>query len=194
MRQGTHWRELYHSDRDLYDLCFWRTAEIYPALDNPEASPAAVDVIFSSRGATLTLGLIDQEAVNLFAYGHCAFLALKMHDLSGLPLMLFTNPKGTDGWSGHAAVKLAEDAYLDIEGEVSLELINQRYSMEAIPQEVSREDFVAAVYRRGEDPYSELGALELRFLAHFAELVLAQAAVPLLSQKPSKLKRFLTGV
>lgn len=187
---ATHWKSLYYSDREFYDLCYWRAAEYYAnEYEELEDSPPALEVVYGSRLSSLTLDQIDGEASSLFGWGYCGYLALELHDLTGLPLVLFTSPD-TDlriGWSGHAAVALPDGSFLDIEGVVSADEIHSRYrfSEPIAPSFPDRTDYCRTMFRNegtGEvNPYRDLDPLEIRLLRHFAELVARRAGVDLIS-------------
>lgn len=181
---ATHWKSLYYSDREFYDLCYWRAAEYYAnEYEELEDSPAGIEVVYGSRMAVLTLGQIDGEANSLFGWGYCGYLALELHELTGLPLALFTSPKDetATGWSGHAAVALPDGNFLDIEGAVTAAEINScyRFSEPVAPSFPDRESYLELMFgaERVGNPYSELDPLEVRLLRHFAELVARRAGV-----------------
>jgi len=179
--RGTHWKSLYHTDRELYDLCYWRAAEIYAdEYDDLERSPAALEVVYGSRISALTLELIDSEAISLFAWGCCGYLALAIHELTGYPLALFTNLDGDEsrGWHGHAAVMLPDGRFLDIQGVATAAGINERYrfktTVEPTFPELDEYRGIMFTAEEAKNPYGTLEPLELRLLRHFAELVLKE--------------------
>lgn len=184
---ATHWKSLYYSDREFYDLCYWRAAEYYAnEYEELEDSPAGLEVVYGSRMAVLTLDQIDGEASSLFGWGYCGYLALELHDLTGLPLALFTSTRDEtqSGWSGHAAVALPDGSFLDIEGVVTAAEINDRYSFPepTSPSFPDREGYIEIMFGNGEkkqDPYRDLDPLEIRLLRHFAELVARRGGVEL---------------
>jgi len=186
----THWKSLYAIDREFYELCYQRTAEVYPrkhAVD-PEEGPAALIANYNSQ-AMLTLNQIDGEAVNAFAWGSCGYFALELHRLTGLPLALFTVYDNEWGWSGHAAVALPDGSFLDIMGVATAAEINARYSFENIHGSVEtiqatfpgRDAYCETMFRNegsgAQNPYAVLEPLEIRLLQHFAELVLQKSGV-----------------
>lgn len=64
----------------------------------------------------------------VYRSGFCAFLALALHELTGLPIAVFTIPgTGPEGWLGHVALQTGEDEYLDIAGFSTAEQINENY-------------------------------------------------------------------
>ena len=187
---ATHWKSLYYSDRELYDLCYWRAAEYYAdEYEELEDSPAGIEVVYGSRLAVLTLNQIDGEAINLFGWGYCGYLALELHELTGLPLALFTSPRDEtqSGWSGHAAVALPDGSFLDIEGVVTAAEINERYgfSERIEPTFPDRTEYCRTMFRNEGavelNPYRDLDRLEVRLLRHFAELVARRGDIELAS-------------
>ena len=183
-KRGTHWNSLYYSDREFYDLCYWRAATYYAdEYEELEDSPAGLEVVYGSRMSSLTLDFIDAEAVQLFAWGYCGYLAQALHELTGLRLALFTKPNGENdrGWHGHAAVQLPDGKFLDIEGIVSAGEINRRYSFKEPIEPTFSEpaEFAEIMFQNPAEPYQDLDELELRLLRHFAELVLKEYKVEL---------------
>lgn len=181
---ATHWKSLYYSDREFYDLCYWRAAEYYASEhEELEDSPAGLEVVYGSRMAVLTLGQIDGEASSLFGWGYCGYLALAVHDLTGVPFALFTSRRDDteSGWSGHAAVALPDGSFLDIEGVVSAAEISSRYRFpEPVePTFPDRETYLGIMFGQDHvaDPYYSLDPLEIRLLRHFAELVARRAGI-----------------
>lgn len=182
---ATHWKSLYYSDREFYDLCYWRAAEYYAnEYEELEDSPAGLEVVYGSRMAVLTLDQIDGEAISLFGWGYCGYLALALHELTGLPFAVFTSPKDetATGWSGHAAVALPDGNFLDIEGVATTAEINARYSFAepvepSFPDRVTYLETMFGLEEMVEDPYKHLDALEVRLLRHFAELLVRQAGI-----------------
>jgi len=182
--RGTHWKSLYYSDREFYDLCYWRAATYYAdEYEDLEKSPAALEVVYGSRMSSLTLDFIDSEAVQLFSWGYCGYLAQVLHELTGFQLALFTKPSGENetGWQGHAAVQLPDGQFLDIEGIVSAGEINSRYRFKEPVEPTFPEPaaYAELMFADGSNPYSELDELELRLLRHFAELVVKEYKVEL---------------
>jgi len=184
--RGTHWKSLYYSDREFYELCYWRAATYYAdEYEDLEKSPAALEVVYGSRMSSLTLDFIDGEAVSLFGWGYCGFLALALHELTGYRLALFTNPEDADerGWHGHAAVVLPDGSFLDIEGVTTVTEINERYDFKepVEPTFPALDEYRTVMFgaEKAANPYGELDALELRLLRHFAELVVRQYKVEL---------------
>jgi len=179
--RGTHWKSLYRTDREFYELCYWRAVEVYGnEYDYPEDGPAEIEVVFGSRMSTLTLDLIDGEAISLFSWGYCGYLALALHELTGHPLALFTNPQRSleRGWSGHAAVMLPDGSFLDIEGVATAAEINRRYGFKepVEPTIPELDEYLVTMFDKEDvgNPYRALDPLELRLLRHFAELVVRQ--------------------
>jgi len=64
----------------------------------------------------------------VYRSGYCAFLALAMHEITGLPLAVFTIPGSSkEEWFGHVTLKTGEDEYLDIAGFATEQQINDNY-------------------------------------------------------------------
>lgn len=184
--RGTHWKSLYYSDQEFYELCYWRAAEVYgDEYEDIEKSPAALEVVYGSRMSSLTLDFIDAEAVQLFAWGYCGYLALAIHELTNLPLALFTNTEDATerGWHGHAAVVLPDGSFLDIEGVTTAAEINERYGLKETvePTFPGPDEYRTTMFgaEKAANPYRILDELELRLLRHFAELVVKEYKIEL---------------
>lgn len=64
----------------------------------------------------------------LYRNGYCAFLALALHEITDLPLAVFTIPgTGLDNWLGHVALCTGPDEYLDVTGFSTAAEINEAY-------------------------------------------------------------------
>lgn len=204
-----HWKSLYATDREFYELCYQRTAEVYPRKHaaEPEAGPAALIADYNFQ-AMLTLNQIDGEAINAFAWGSCGYFALELHRLSGLPLALFTTGDDEWGWSGHAAVALPDGNFLDITGVATGAEINARYSFVDdydLPEPIQatfpeRDTYCETMFRSegsgAQNPYADLEPLEIRLLQHFAELVLQKNGIGIpgaAQENSSRLELTVTG-
>lgn len=70
----------------------------------------------------------DDEVEFVYRSGHCAFLALAIHEMTGLNFAVFTLPHSTkNSWSGHVAIETGPDEYLDICGTSTEADINRVY-------------------------------------------------------------------
>ena len=190
--RGHHWR--YATNPRLRELA---EAEAYrydmEMMDAELEHDGTISAVFGSRAVTLTLGLIDSEADSLFAFGHCAILAWEIHVKTGLPLAVFTSSKATpDRWSGHVAISLGDDRFLDIQGVTSSSSIYRRYSRFGDYSDfelMSDQDFKSRIVDPAnyDDPKQYLCELEQLLLDHFADLVIEEnreaieAAVALLT-------------
>lgn len=61
-----------------------------------------------------------------FTRGKCAYLAYRLHKLTGLPFAVWTDPT-TERWTGHVAIALPNGNFLDFDGVVSNGDIQRRY-------------------------------------------------------------------
>lgn len=183
---ATHWKSLYQTDRELYQLCYERTVEGYGSFyENPEDAPARLYFALGPMEAELTLGEVDDEARNIFGWGGCSFFAMALHKHTGLPLALFTSPeaRGADWteWEGHVALALPDGNFLDINGVVNADEINARYrfSEPVVPTLHDWESYLETQFgtRDVSNPYRILDPLEVRMLQHFAELVVEQSGI-----------------
>lgn len=175
--RGTHWKHLYRTNRNFYDLAWYRAGYCYPEYDDPEDAPAEIECVFGSRLASLTLRVVDSEAESLYGWGYCTLLALALHERTGAPLVLFTtaNPEPGD-WSGHAAVEISEGLYLDIEGVQTAEKITTKYRMKNVtPHRVSQEEFceIVASGEHVANPMSFVDELEQLITYDFAEYLVS---------------------
>jgi hypothetical protein len=174
--RGYHWR--YAKNARLRELAEWEAYKCYPEMMDAEREhDGTIEVVFGSQGAALTLGVIDAEASVLFSHGHCAILAWEIHVKTGLPLAVFTSENDRLGWSGHVALQLAEDTFLDIEGVETLEAIKRRYP--SIKQEhelLSDDEFKKLIVdeKDWENPKQYLCELEQLVLTEFVDLVIEE--------------------
>lgn len=178
--RGVHWRTYRDSNPELFQLALERAEEVYPeVVDVYRDTPPTIECVFGTRVTSLTLQLVDAEAVNLYGWGYCTLLALAMHDLSDAPLVLFTRDQTETQWKGHAAVKIREDAYLDITGVRTAESIRNEYRLNSNPEEVTRDQFCSRV-ASGEhesDPMRFVDRLEQLITVDFAGFLLKNAGV-----------------
>lgn len=173
--RGYHWKHA--TNLRLRELARDSAYNYYPEMEYAEDDhDGTVDVCFGSQGATITLGLIDDEAVQLFGYGHCAILAWELSQLTGLPLAVFTAPAtdGDEGWSGHVALFLGYDQFLDIHGVNSAAEIAREYrqldgTYELMGEAAFKELIVDQDYL--EDPKQYLLELEQLVLLDFVALM-----------------------
>lgn len=174
--RGTHWREYYTRNRELYNLAWRNAAECADPWveDVEEESDGTLNLIYGSRGATITLELVDSEAVGLFGYGYCTLLALAIHRKTGFPLALFTTKYENGSWSGHATVQLPDGSHLDIQGVRSTEDIQREYNFTVNPTIHTIEQFcnIIASGEHAENPMSFVDRLEQLVTEDFADLLI----------------------
>lgn len=104
---------------------------------------------FGSSEVTIPYREISPGVSYLYRSGFCAFLALAIHEMTDLPLAVFTIPgTGLNNWLGHVTVKTGEDEYLDIAGFCTEQQINENYG-----------------YGEGTDS----GELSLKIVNHFSD-------------------------
>lgn len=116
------WRRL-PSDSELHKLALDRICwanmdmtldDIY---DSSSRSIQELDLSFGSMGVTARYGEIDGEVMSAYAHGACALIAYALHKEHGLPLVVWTDEGDRPtNWSGHVAVRVGDDAFLDIRG------------------------------------------------------------------------------
>lgn len=169
-RNGMHWQEA--SNPRLRQLAEERAWEV--AMPHEEESgefDGTIEVYFGSTSAELSLRDINGAAESIFGFGYCVLLAWAIHERTGLPLALFTSGNKEDGWSGHAAIQLDEETFLDITGKTTAASIQRRYSGTAAAQIVSPEEFLTITFdeEHRSDPLGFLGELERLVTEDFAE-------------------------
>jgi len=178
MDRGIHWSNA--KNPRLRELALNRILEedYDMSIDDAYKSRnAPIGVVFGSRPAILTLRLIDDEAKGLFGRGHCALLALSMHDKTDLPFAVFTEPEDDsyqDGWTGHAALLVDDDHILDIDGIHPIADVARKFSnLDGSFTVMDREQFVNTVVEQEEraDPYGFIDELEQLVLDDFAEFI-----------------------
>jgi len=187
--RGTHWRNA--KNPRLRELAMWEAYKYDPNSEDIERdSDGTITVCFGSTGAELTLRVIDSEAIGIFGFGHCAILAWELHKVTGLPLAVFDSKHESPyaGWSGHVALRLAPDLFLDIEGVMSKRDIHERYrnALQEEPRVLDDEAFLDLMVpeENREDPKQYLCELEQLVLEDFVDFLrekhaekLANAAV-----------------
>lgn len=182
----THWKSLYETDREFYELCYQQTADFYGnRYPDPEDAPAQIYVAFGYLDALLTLDQVDDEAIRLFGSGCCSFFAIALQELTGLPFAVFTSPEAQDDgwerWTGHAAVALPDGNFLDIYGAVSADEISSRYrfSEPVAPTILGWDGYLELQFGSKDvsDPFRSFDPLQLRIIRHFAGLVASNAGV-----------------
>ena len=81
-----------------------------------------------SQGNEACLNIKDHKTIDFFKKGACIALAYKIAEKTDAPIAVFANADSTENfWQGHAAVKIGEDKYLDIEGFSSRQGIKNEY-------------------------------------------------------------------
>lgn len=183
--RGAHWRTYEKTNPELFRLALERAEEVYPeAVDLCRDTPAAIECVFGTRKVALTLQRVDSQAVNLYGWGYCTLFSLASHDLSGYPLVLFTRNQDQSQWKGHAALKIDDDAYLDITGVRTAGSIRQEYRLDVEPVTITREQFCSAVAsgEHEQNPMSFVDKLEQLVTKDFAQLVLKEAGVCLYTE------------
>lgn len=73
----------------------------------------------------------DPETVKVFTRGACGYLAYALREKTGLPVTIFTSDTTASYWSGHVALKLDDDRYLDVNGVNSLADIQNEFGKDA---------------------------------------------------------------
>lgn len=184
------WRSL-PSDSRLHDLIFYRVAEANPEMGMEELYESRgrfvkeFDIYIGSQSATIQYGLIDSEVMTLFAHGACALLAYALHRVTGLPIVLWSNPDKDASWSGHAALLVGPETVLDVRGVHSFDEVTSYYegygSGVSVPQTVSLDVFLKTVASSEEyqqDPLSFVDELEQLLIMDFAERLVEEHKIP----------------
>ena len=176
--RGARWQDYRTVNPELYDLALWRAAEFAdPWVEDIEReSDGTIEVVFGSRGANITLGVVDSEAINLYGYGFCTLLALTIHRKTGLPLVLFTTKYENNSWSGHATVQLPDGTLLDIQGVRTVKEIQEEYRFTVGPTVHTLEQFceIIATDEHVADPMSFVDRLEQLITEEFANLLIKE--------------------
>lgn len=169
-----HWKNI--ENPEFRNLALWSAYEDDPEMEWAEDDhDGTITVVFGSSPANITLRLIDWEVESLFTHGHCAALALVLHQKTGLPFIVFTSDNATPGdWSGHVALLLEDGQVLDITGIRSVGSVTADFRITTAPVIMTAEEFVNTVvdedYR--EDPLSYIGDLERFVLNDFADFII----------------------
>lgn len=184
------WRSL-PSDSRLHNLIFYRVAEANPEMGMDELYESRsrlvkeFDIYVGSQSATIQYGVIDSEVMTLFAHGACALLAYALHRVTGLPIVLWSNPDKDASWSGHAALLIAPETVLDVRGVHSFDEVASYYqeigSSFSEPQTVSLDAFlktVASSEKYQKDPLSFVDELEQLLIMDFAERLVEEHKIP----------------
>jgi hypothetical protein len=131
-----------------------------------------VDVVYN-RNATVAFDYTAECNWQTFTKGACGFLAYELHKRTGFPLAVLTDDPDAKGWSGHVAVRIGDDAYLDISGVSSLDslvashrLNRKKHTVEHITDEAIYKDRMKV--KATDDIYKNLGELELAVLDRIA--------------------------
>lgn len=136
---------------------------------------------FGQSEVTFPYREISPGVSYVYRSGYCAFLALAMHEITGLPLAVFTIPgSGPEEWFGHVAIKTGEDEYLDIAGFSTAQQINDNYGYGnrhfpdlklTIAENVSEVPEIFHETIRS-DPWTMFGELEKLVTFDYAEQIL----------------------
>lgn len=167
------------TDSRLRNLAEDRAMEIYPELDDVWSEhDGSIECIFVSTGAEIYLGdPYSGQTQNIFLYGHCAMLAYAIHERTGLPFAVMdTIGKDGYGWSGHIAIKVSDDAFLDIRGlNTAEELTHGFHSPMTAPVEMGKDEFLQKIVDEAvrDNPIDGmLDELEALIVWHFADLLI----------------------
>lgn len=105
-----------------------RLAELADANMDQFGDDGWLTLQFGQSEVTFPYREISPGVSFVYRSGYCAFLALAMHEITGLPLAVFTIPgTGMDNWLGHVTLQTGEDEYLDIAGFSTEQQINDNY-------------------------------------------------------------------
>lgn len=86
----------------------------YP--ENLENGLIAVE--FNDIHQNIQLRLVNEDVKDTFRRGSCTLLAYSLHEITGLPLVMFNHPRAENGggWEGHAGVQVKPGVILEIGG------------------------------------------------------------------------------
>lgn len=74
--------------------------------------------VYYTGNQEITLDYNSFSSNHTFSKGACGYLAARIHQATGYPMVVYTEKDGSDLWSGHIAIKIPEEeeTYLDITG------------------------------------------------------------------------------
>lgn len=89
---------------------------------------------FTWSGVTITLGQIDDAAVEAFTEGDCHVFATAMRNLTGFDILAVCalDDNGEPSCQEHFVVRVADDLVADIEGVVPAEQLLHRWKLRAL--------------------------------------------------------------
>lgn len=169
-RNGVHWQNATNPRlRQLAEERAWEVA--MPHEEESGEFNGTIEVYFGSTSAELMLRDVDGGAESIFSHGYCVLLAWAIHERTGLPLALFTSTNEDSDWTGHAAIQLDEDTFLDITGKSTAENILKRFPRTNPVQVVSPEEFINITVDEANqaDPLGFLEELERLITEDFAD-------------------------
>lgn len=169
-----HWKHI--QNPEFRNLAMWSAYDDDPSMEYAEDDhDGTITVVFGSSPANVTLRLIDWEVISLFTHGHCAALALVLHEKTGLPFIVFTSDTAAAGdWSGHVGLFTDDGQVLDITGVRTIESVNTDFRITAEPTVMTLAEAVNTIvdpdYR--DNPLTYLNDLERFVLNDFADFVI----------------------
>jgi hypothetical protein len=116
--------------------------------------------------------------ISVFTSGDCISLAWAIHQLTGLPIAVFTTAGVEDSeWTGHVAIQVGEDQFLDITGirtaaSIRSDFRNLNPAHEIMSDELFLARLVDEEYRT--DLLSMYLPLERYIVEDFAEFLVAE--------------------
>jgi hypothetical protein len=175
--RGMRWQEI--QNPEFYTLAMIAAEESYPDMENiGRQHDGSIDAVFGSMCANIMLRATDGEISSVFTSGHCAALAWAIHQNTGLPIAVFTNPDSNpEEWTGHVAIKLGEDEFLDITGIRTAESIRKSFrNLDGTHEVMDDEEFLNRIVEESyrADPLSAYCDLERFIVEDFAEFVIVE--------------------
>jgi hypothetical protein len=180
---GMHWRNI--ENRKFYRLAEQAAYDCYPEMiDAEDEHDGSIEAIFGSMGANIRLRDVTSEINAVFTHGYCGLLAWAIHQKTGLPFAVFTSVDITRGdWTGHVAIQVGEDQFLDITGVRNAASIHSEFRGLQEHVVMSADEFllhtVAEDYRA--DPLSLFADLERFITEDFAEFLISNHRIKALN-------------
>lgn len=154
--------------------------------DNLEEGLIAVE--FNDIPRNIKLREINADVISIFRQGSCTLLAYSLHEITGLPLVMFNHPDtfNSDNWKGHAAIQISPGVVLDIGGVLTekkmLEEFEENYGARLHPEvsRVTKEQFLQTFLRFLAPAHPSIETTELEWLVieDFAKHLILTSLIP----------------
>ncbi|NAS22507.1 hypothetical protein GT755_12520 [Herbidospora sp. NEAU-GS84] len=168
----------------------------------PELSRLAAGRLLTDVSITLTMdepscrygwkefwirpGVINEDAVELFGFAKCFYLAAAMHELVGWPLGMVDQLVNGEWMWAHAGVVTPDGRFLDIHGDRPVNAIPRQMEADFGPEarlyETTFAQYAQAAGLSAESWVDLLGApVVAEIFRYFAETLIAQCSLPVLA-------------